>query len=131
MECVLTAQIRDDAFLPFIMGKMMGKMLLQDGATEQTEIEAYKNVDHVNYFIPSGDGFLCVAIMDNFVFIPFAWHIGKHGTLKEMVRLGKELYQHYTVEQGKPIYYTGLKNFYGHNSREVMENVWIFEPKNI
>lgn len=109
---------------------MMGKMRLEPGDTEQDEIRAYKETDHVNYFIPSGDGFLCVSHFEGFVMIPFAWHIGKHSTLKEMVQLGKDLYKHYTVNQGMPIYYTGLRNFYTHNSVEVMDNVWIFRPKN-
>jgi len=128
---MINAQIRDDDFLPFILGKMMGNMLLVDGFTEHDEIEIYKNSEHVNYFIPSGDGFLCVTIHGTFVVIPFAWHTGKHGTLKEMVRLGKDLYKHYTIDQGKPIFYTGIKNFYGHNSKKVADNLWIFEPKNI
>lgn len=121
--------IRDDDYLPFVLDKMMGNMLLIDGVTEQDEIDMYKDSEHINYFIPSGNGFLCVSIYEDFVMIPFAWHIGKHSTLKEMVRLGKDLYKHYTIDQDKPIFYTGLKNLYGHNSRQFVENVWIFEPK--
>lgn len=126
---MINAQIRDDDFLPFILGKMMGKMLLIDNFTEHDEIEMYRNTDHVNYFIPSGDGFLCVSIFDEFVMIPFAWHTGKRSTLKEMVRLGKDLYIHYTLEQNKPIYYSGLKNFYNNHSRKIADDVWVFEPK--
>lgn len=130
MGDILT-NIKDDSCLDFVLDKMRGNMLLVDGATDEDEIESYKSSKHVNYFIPSDDGFLCLVELDQFVYIPFAWHIGKHETLKEMVKLGKQLYKHYSIDQGKPIYYTGLKNFYGHNSREVMENVWIFEPKHI
>jgi len=125
----LNSYIREDDCLSFVQDKMMGNMRLEDGFTEEDEMLMYKNTNHVNYFIPSGNGFLCVSIYEEFVVIPFAWHIGKHGTLKEMVRLGKDLYKHYTIERCKPIYYTGLKNLYGHNSVEIAENLWMFEPK--
>ena len=125
----MTAQIRDDEFLPFILGKMMGKMLLIDGFTEHDEMDIYKNSDHTNYFTPSGNGFLCVSHYDDFVMIPFAWYDMSYKARKEMIILGKELYQHYTIEQEMPIFYTGLKNFYKNHSRELAKNVWVFEPK--
>lgn len=123
--------IKDDDCLQFVLEKMIGNMLLLKGFTEEDEITIYTKSPHVNYFIPSGDGFLCVSEMENYVTIPFAWHIGKLSTQKEMVKLGKELYKKYTIGQGKSILYTGLKNFYGHNSRKIADNVWIFEPKNL
>jgi len=127
----MTAIIKDDTCLDFVLDKMRGKMILEEGITDQSEIELYRSTTHINYFTPSENGFLCVSEAEEYVFIPFAWHIGKHSTLKEMVTLGKELYRYYTLTKGKPIYYTGLKNLYGHNSVEIMENVWMFKPKNI
>ena len=127
MNCI----IKGDEAIPFISEKMQGCMLLADGVTEQDEIDAYLEMNHINFFTPSGDGFLCVGIVDDIAIIPFAWHTGTFRSQKEMVKLGKELYQHYTVELGYPIYYTGLKNLYTNNSEEIEPNVWVFKPKNI
>lgn len=121
--------IKSDSCLEFVLSKMRGNLRLKEGVTEEDEMELYRETNHLNYFIKSGDGFLCVAIYDEFVTIPFAWHIGKHSTLKEMAQLGKDLYKFYTLKQDKPIYYTGKRNLYKHNSREIKDGIWVFEPK--
>ena len=128
---MINAQIRDDECLSLVLNKMMGKMILAEGTTEHDEMELYKQSDHINYFIPSGDGFLCVTEYDHHVFIPFAWYDGSFSAHKDMVKLGKELYKYYTINKDKKIYYSGIKNFYGHNSVEVSESIWIFRPKHI
>lgn len=128
---MIDAQIRSDDFLPFILGKMMGKMRLESGFTEHDEMNIYKESNHVNYFIPSGEGFLCISVYKEFILIPFAWYDGSFSAQKEMVKLGKQLYKYYTVEHDMPIYYTGLENFYTNHSEKVMDNVWIFKPKNL
>ena len=128
---MINAIMKDDYCLDFVLEKMRGKLRQLEGTKEEDEIEMYRNSQHTNYFIPSGDGFLCVQDCGEYVIIPFAWHKGGHDTLKEMVRLGKELYINYSIHLNKPIYYTGLKNLYGHNSEEVAENVWLFKPKHL
>lgn len=124
----MTAEIRDDSCLGFVLEKMQDKMLLVGGFTELDEMDMYTTSEHVNYFIPSGNGFLCVSVSNEFVMIPFAWYDMSYKARKEMIILGKELYKYYTIDQGKPIYYTGLKNFYGNHSEQIAENVWEFKP---
>lgn len=125
----LTALIKDDTCLGFVHEKMIGNLNLLEGWTEQDDIDDYKdNYPHVNYFIPSDRGFLCVAELQSFIFIPYAWYDGSFSARREMVKLGKDLYEHYTRNNKLPIYYTGLKNFYPNHSRELKPNLWVFAP---
>lgn len=121
--------IRDDTCLEFVAEKMQGTMLLDEGVTEADDIEEYKSYDHINAFIDEGQGFLCLSIHENFVYVHYAWHEGKRSTQKQMVKLGKELYRRYRVQMGLSMYYSGQRNFYKHHSREVSDGLWIFEPK--
>jgi hypothetical protein len=118
----------DRAMMPIVQDKMKGTMLLSDNETEEGIISEYfKHKEHFNYIIDYDiNGFLCLSVHDDVVTISFAWHIGTFTTQKKMVRLGKELYKMYTLDQGKPIYYTGLKNFYPNHSIEIAEDVWEF-----
>ena len=118
-----------DSCLDFVLEKMKGNLILLNNTTEEDEIEYYKIFPHVNYFLESDKGFLCVVELEVCTFVDFAWYDGSYTAHKQMVKLGKELYQHYTIEQDKPIYYSGLKNFYKHHSIEVNPNLWQFSPK--
>ena len=121
--------VRDDSCLEFVAEKMQGTMLLDEGMTEADDIAEYKSYDHLNAFIDEGQGFLCVSIHENFVLVHYAWHEGKRSTLKQMVRLSKDMYKQYTINQGKPMYYTGKNNLYKHHSKELSVGLWVFEPK--
>jgi len=123
--------IRDDDFIPFIHGKMMGTMNLAAGVTEHDEIEVYKQTDHINYFAPSGKAFICISIHDELLFVHFAWNDGSNKARKEFAELSKFIYKKYTLGMNKPMYYTGINNYWQNNSFEVRENLWIFEPKKL
>ena len=123
-----TYLIKDDTCLDFVLEKMQGNMRLDPGATEESDVENYKTFPHVNYFIPEGNGFLCVAELQGFIFIPYAWYDGSFSARRQMVKLGKDLYKHYTTVNKLPIYYTGLKNFYPNHSQELKPNLWVFYP---
>ena len=121
--------IKDDNCLDFVAQKMKGQLLLDDGASEENDMEEYKTHSHLNIFIDEGEGFLCLSFHDSFVVVHYAWHKGTRSTHKQMVRLGKDLYKQYTISKGWPIYYTGIKNFYKNHSRQIEKNLWVFEPK--
>lgn len=125
----MRAVIKSDECLDFVLEKMRGTMLLDDGFSEVDEIEMYKRRKHINFFTMSQQGFLCLSEDDDMVFIHFAWYDKTFTAQKEMVRLGKQIYKHYTVYKGKPIYYSGLKDFYHNHSTKIEEGLWLFEPK--
>lgn len=120
--------IKDDSCLDFVLEKMMGNLILAPNGTEQDEMDDYESLRHINYFTDNDKGFLCIAHTNDYVSVYFAWYDKSFTTRKQMVALGKELYEFYTIKHDLPMVYSGLKNFYSHHSEQIAEDVWVFKP---
>lgn len=115
----------DCYMIPLVEKYMNNTMYLEDGQTEEQLIENYFNhKPHHNWVVDNG--FLCVEDYKDYVIVVFAWYNKSYSAHKDMVNLGKYLYELYTVKQDKPMYYTGLTNFYRNHSVKISDNLWQF-----
>lgn len=122
--------INDKVMRRIINATMPGKLILNDGETEESIINEYfSHPKHKNYIIDDEvNGFLCITEYDDFIVVNFAWHIGSFSTQRKMVRLGKALYKMYTLDKKLPMYYSGKTNLYSNHSIEIDDNTWQFIP---
>lgn len=110
-----------------IENKMRGMIQLNDDfETEQAVFDYYFNSRHEDHMLPDNVGFICVMLLDDCAYIPFAWHDGSFKARRMMAVLGRVIHKRYTIDQKLPIYYTGKCNYFKQHSEETYPNTWQF-----
>ena len=122
-------KIEDKYSTPYIKQLMRYRCVQPDGMTFDDDFDYYLQTDHSNYFTEDGKCFICVAVHDTYVSVPYIYSDMTFKHHRELVRFAKCLYKRYTIRDNKPMLYTGVKNYYPNHSVEVYDNVWQFIPK--
>ena len=88
----------------------------------------FRSIPHVIIGTENGNGVVGIELHDEYVWVTFLYGDMKKSTHVELAEIGKWLYRFYTEGKGKPVLYTGDRNYYKNNSIELAPKLWQLLP---